>query len=270
LSSRVPDSRVRCWFGPGGLGLTLALGLLLPAAAHGQPAREIHEQYQAWWSVNSFIRMTDRFGAVADVHVRRTDFLAEPSFYFVRFGPNWWVSDKLTLTLGYAHMWRAPTCDGCVTWTNEDRVYQQLQYVTRLGKATVLHRLRNEERWTENVVRDVAIGGSTFSNRVRYLFNLSVPVATNPKVPALNVADELAVQFGPAVVYNTFDQNRLFVGVKQRLSPSWSFDLGYMMVYQQKPSGYQYDLNHTLRWFFYFTPDLRKGRDPKHTAVVDE
>jgi hypothetical protein len=80
------------------------------------------------------------------------------------------------------------------------------------------------------------------------------------------VADEVAVQFGSHV--DTFDQNRLFLGLKQPLGSSWSFDLGYLLVYQQKSSGY--DLNHTVRWFFYFTPDLRKGKRAHHPATSDE
>ena len=68
----------------------------------------------------------------------------------------------------------------------------------------------------------------------------------------------------------TFDQNRLFLSVKQRPFRSWSFDLGYMLVYQQKASGYQYDLNHTLRWFFYFTPDLRNLKSSHHPATGEE
>jgi len=43
-----------------------------------------------------------------------------------------------------------------------------------------------------------------------------------------------------------------------------------MLVYQQKASGYQYDLNHTLRWFFYFTPDLRKQKSSHHPASGEE
>ena len=43
-----------------------------------------------------------------------------------------------------------------------------------------------------------------------------------------------------------------------------------MLVYQQKASGYQYDLNHTLRWFFYFTPDLRRGKSPHLPASGEE
>jgi hypothetical protein len=248
----------------------VAIGILLPGVAHGQSAREVNEQYQFWGSLNTTTRLTDRLGAVADFHVRRNNFLADPSFDFLRLGANGWVTDKLTVTLGYAHMWVAPTCDGCETWTGENRIYQQLQYVTRLGKATVLQRVRNEQRWKETVENDVVTGETAFTDRVRYLVSFTVPVSGNPKVPSLVLADEIAVQFGPGVVYNTFDQNRVFLGVKQALGRSWSFDLGYMLVYQQKASGYQYDLNHTLRWFFYFTPDLRKKKSSHQPASGEE
>jgi len=58
--------------------------------------------------------------------------------------------------------------------------------------------------------------------------------------------------------------------VKQALGRSWSFDLRYMLVYQQKASGYQYDLSHTLRWFFDFTPDLRQVKSSHHPASGEE
>ena len=48
------------------------------------------------------------------------------------------------------------------------------------------------------------------------------------------LSDEILIQFGKEVVYNTFDQNRIFIGIKQTISSKLSFDFGYMNVYQQK------------------------------------
>jgi hypothetical protein len=70
-------------------------------------------------------------------------------------------------------------------------------------------------------------------------------------LPSLVISDEILLQFGTDVVYNTFDQNRFFIGIKETISPKLSFDLGYMNVYQEKKSGYQYDMNHTLRFFLF-------------------
>ena len=113
-------------------------------------------------------------------------------------------------------------------------------------------------------------GETAFSDRVRYLLSFTIPVAANPAVPAVVLSDEILVQFGSDIVLNTFDQNRLFAGIKERLSPAWTFDLGYMLVYQQKASGYQYDMNHTLRWFFYVTPDFRKVKSTHEPAGGEE
>ena len=43
-----------------------------------------------------------------------------------------------------------------------------------------------------------------------------------------------------------------------------------MLVDQRRASGYQYDLNHSLRWFFYFTPDLRKTKSSHQPASGEE
>ena len=149
------------------------------------------------------------------------------------------------------------------TWSNENRIYQQLQYAGGAGRLGVVQRVRNEQRWKQEVVDDSLTGESSFSDRVRYLLSLSLPVAKAPRPLALVLSDEILLQFGHSVVLNTFDQNRLFGGIKVSLSRAWSFDLGYMQVFQQKASGYQYDLDHTLRFFFYWTPDRRGGRRPR-------
>lgn len=252
------------------LGLLAALLALAPGAARAQSGKEIRQQVQVWLSLNSTTRLSDRWGLVGDFHLRRNDFLQDPSFYFLRFGGHFWLRDSLTLTAGYAHMWVAPACAECRTWTHEDRVYQQVQYATRLGKTGLLLRLRNEQRWKDEVADDTLTGEHAFSDRVRSLASLTIPVSSRPAAPALVLSDEVLLQFGSDVVLNTFDQNRLFAGVKKGLGRDWSFDLGYMLVYQQKPSGYQYDLNHTLRWFFYFTPDLRKTRSTHEPASHSE
>ena len=251
-------------------GLVVALCCLAPTLARAQTSKEINEQVQFWGSLNTTTRITDKWGLAADVHVRRNDFVRDPSFYFVRVGAHFWLSEKLTLTFGYAHMWKAPACDGCETWSNENRIYEQVQYATKLGSASVLHRVRNEQRWQQEIQDDARTGETLFSDRVRYLVSFTIPVSKKPSIPSLVFSDEILVQFGKDIVLNTFDQNRLFAGIKKRMTPAWSFDLGYMMVYQQKASGYQYDLNHTLRWFFYFTPDLRKVKTAHEPAGSEE
>lgn len=236
---------------------------LMTASISFAQVKEVKKQDQSWFSVNSTVRLSDKWGFVADLHERRNNFLKDASFHFIRFGVNYWLKDNITLTAGYGHMWVAPSKSDWKTISNENRVYQQVQMTSKIGKVSLFQRLRNEQRWQQKIADDKLTGQNKFTDRVRYLVSFTIPVVKNPKYPALVVADELCVQFGKEIVYNTFDQNRIFVGVKQKVTKDLSFDLGYMRLKQQKASGYQYDLDNTFRWFFYYTPDFRK----KHLAA---
>jgi hypothetical protein len=251
--------------------LLAATGYATPATAQ-QPHAELNQQDMTWFSVNTTFRFTDKWGAIGDFHVRRNNFLADPSFYFIRFGAQYWLRSDLTLTLGYGHLWLAPTRPGFTTYSNENRIYQQAQYNSAIGRVSMTQRLRNEQRWREVVLNDVRTGEIQLSNRIRYLLSFTIPVAKDNRVPSIVLADEICMQFGQGIIYNAMDQNRTFLGIRQRLSKSWSFDMGYMLVIQQKATGFQYDVNHTFRWFFYGTIDWRKGSHAAdaHPPINDE
>lgn len=227
-----------------------------PAFSQAPPQKIINTQYQSWFSINSTTRLTKKWGFVLDAHERRNNFLSDNGFHFVRAGVSYWLKDNLTLTAGYAHLWLAPSVQGWTKYANENRLYQQVQLTSKVGKISILQRLRNEQRWQQKIANDKPTGQNKFTNRARYLLSFTVPVFKNAHYPSLVVSDELCVQAGKEVVFNTFDQNRLFLGLKQPLSRSLSFDIGYMQIKQQKASGYQYDRSHIFRLFFYYTAPL--------------
>ncbi|MEP7107438.1 MAG: DUF2490 domain-containing protein [Ferruginibacter sp.] len=224
------------------------------------PSKEVNTQSQTWISVNSTFRLNKKFGVIADLHMRRNNFTADPGFYFIRFGANYWLKENITAVLGYGQMWVAPSKPIWHHYVQEHRIYQQIQMNSKIGKIGLLNRLRNEQRWQQKIVNDKFIHSYKFTDRIRYLLSINIPVFKNPRAPSLIMSDELSIQFGKEIVYNTFDQNRSFIGIKQPISKTLSFDLGYMLVFQQKASGYQYDKNNTFRLFFYYTPDLRKKK----------
>lgn len=226
--------------------------------AQTKPAsKTVNDNFMVWLSINSVYRFTDKWGAVADFHVRRINGVKDPSFWFIRFGAARWLTSDLRWTMGYANLWLAPQPNKS-TWQLEYRYYNELLYTSKIEKVSLTQRLRVEQRWQEVVVNDHKTNDFRFTNRFRYLLSLNVPVFKSTNLPSLVFADEILLNAGSQVVYNTFDQNRLFIGVKQKISNALSFDLGYMNVYQQKASGDVYDNNHTIRWFFYYTLDLRK------------
>ena len=248
------------------------LFFLFPLIAFGQVPTEkvINQQTQSWVSINTVTKFSAHWGFVADAHIRSNEIFHDNNFYFLRGGISYIPNPAVAITGGYAHMWLAPTKEGWTTYSDENRIYQQAQMTTKIGKVSVLQRIRNEQRWQEKIVNDESTGENRFTNRVRYLVSLNIPVFKKKTAPMLVISDEILIHFGQEVVYNTFDQNRLFIGIKQSINPTLSFDFGYMNLYQQKYSGYQYDMNHTLRLFFYLSTSVKSHKPAVHHTSGDE
>ena len=123
---------------------------------------------------------------------------------------------------------------------------------------------RLEERYRQKVVNDSTLGnGYNFNWRLRYNFWYEVPFVkdgSQPKSVSLIVNDELHISFGKEVVYNYFDQNRFFLGVKYQLSKSSNIQVGYTNVFQQLAAGNRYRSMNGARVFFFQNFDLRKKK----------
>lgn len=245
------------------LFFTLAI---LSVTINAQQAREVQDQNHFWWSLNTNAKLSKHWSLITDLHIRRTNFLQNNNFYFARAGVGYAVTDKFSIAAGLGHMWLANKNGATELFSNENRIYQQAQLNNSINKVSVTHRLRIEERWVQRVINSIPTDEKRFSTRFRYLLSANIPLSKNKKVPSFVVADELLMQMGKYIIYNPFDQNRFFAGIKQQVTKSLSFDFGYMHVWQQKLSGYQYSRNHTIRWFFYWQPDWRKKSKPVATA----
>ncbi len=234
----------------------------LTAWSQSAPAtKQVQQRTQSWFAINSTFRFSERWGAVADFH-NLNDGIADPYFYFLRFGAVYWFDGKHPVIGGVARLWKAPE-EGLNTWAIENRIYQQWSTATHPGKWSILQRVRAEQRWRDQVVND-QVTGTQFSVRFRYLASFEFSAFTNPRWPAFVVSDELLVQFGSSIVYNTFDQNRLFIGIRVPINERMNFDTGYMNVFQQRSTGYAYDMSHVFRLFFYYHLDAsRKGREKR-------
>lgn len=248
------------------------LFVLLPFLVLGQvkTEKEINQQTQTWVSINTVTKFSEHWGIIADAHIRSNDLFKGNNFYFLRGGVTYIPNNTVSVTGGYAHMWLAPIKEGWTTYSDENRIYQQAQLNTKMGKVGVVQRIRNEQRWQEKMANDEPTGDKRFTDRVRYLISFNIPIFKKKTAPTLVASDEILIQFGKEIVYNTFDQNRLFIGIRQSMNPKWSYDFGYMNVYQQKSSGYQYDMNHTLRLFFYLNTSVKTHKLAAHHSPGDE
>jgi len=253
------------------LSFVVLMFLFFPriTTAQAPTEKEVNTQAQFWISINSTVRLTDNWGFMADFHIRRNNFIIDPSFYFLRLGGVYWLDEKFSFALGGALLWLATEVNTGYGYALGKRIYQQILWRNSIKRIVFLQRIRNEQRWQQVLTPENTVEYIRFTNRVRFLLSGSIQIFNNKKLPKLVISDEILFHFGKEVVYNTFDQNRIFVGINQSLGKGWKYDFGYMLVFQQKYSGYQYDKNNTLRLFFYYSPDLRKkkSKDMPHYPI---
>ncbi len=232
--------------------IILLIACLGYSQANGQYRNHVRNRSLSWVGVITQVKLNDKWVILTDFHHRRDEFMANPNFYLIRTALGRKLAGNHLVAAGAAHMWLSASVQGQHYFTGENRLYEQWQHGSKWGKINFLQRIRNEQRWQQTIVNGKKTGYNQFSNRFRYMIQWTFPLSKNPHIPSLVLADEFMWQVGKAIAHNQIDQNRIFLGIKQKISPSLSFDMGYMNLRQQKPDGINWDNNHILRLFFYY------------------
>ena len=223
-------------------------------------SKSIINRYSGLASVNA-IRFNPHWEAVADFHYRTFDFMAHPYTYIARGMANYYFNEDLKGGIGYGHIWASPfTTDQPLS--NEHRITEQVHLNSRKGKFVISHRWRLEQRWQQKVANNERTNDYRFTDRFRYAVSFIYSPFQNKMLPSFTNSNELMVQFGKEVVYNTFDQLRLAFGIRQTITPRLNVDLNYMYLYQQQFSGIQYVQGNTLRLFINYSVGLKKTKPP--------
>lgn len=218
---------------------------------------------QLWFGFLNQTRLTNKWGIWFDAHLRlKDDFVGDLSQAIVRVGPTYYVSDDIRLTAAYAYVHTFPAVGHANIALPEHRPWQQVQWFMRGPQARLMQWVRLEERFRRKILSDNELGeGYNFNWRIRYNFALFLPITKKRFEPhglQFLVNDELFVNFGKNIVYNHFDQNRLFVGLVYQVNKHAQLHAGYMNLYQQLAAGNQFRNQHTVRIFYFHNIDLRK------------
>jgi hypothetical protein len=220
---------------------------------------------QVWLGYFNQTRFSDNWGLWSDFHLRtRDDLVKDLSQGIARLGITYYFNTATKLTAGYAYVHHFPGDNHKDVAQPEHRPWQQLQWHTTYGKKKMMQWFRLEERFRRKILNDSTLAdGYNFNFRLRYNFFLDIPLSDEGIKKgkfSFVVNDEVHVNFGRQVVYNYFDQNRFFVGLKFQSTAHDNIQLGYMNVFQQLPAGNKYRNNHVIRLFYFQNLDLRKQR----------
>jgi hypothetical protein len=195
------------------------------------PTRDVATSFHSWYVLQGFTKIKGDYSFFHDIVFRRTDFIGDEQQFMYRLGIQKQLNKNVSLMLGYAYVDTAPYGEQPVKNAfNEHRAFQQIQAKQKISKTkiNVFHRYRLEQRFLQDP-KDLT-ADRIFQNRARYLLRINIPLLTDVAFPvALNLYDEVFVNFGEKVKYNLLDQNRLGANINIKLNKNLSIEVGYML-----------------------------------------
>lgn len=132
-----------------------------------------------------------------------------------------------------------------IEFKNKQKLLQNILLKSRIRIEARFHHQTNE-------LRSELKGGYTFSNfRFRYQLSLQIPLLSslqNNNLLSLILMDEVMFNAGHRIIYNMFDQNRIYIALGTQISQNHLFELGYMNWFQQESTGYSFINRNILRF----------------------
>lgn len=244
------------------LFLSFVCACLLSVFCRAQ-IKTVTDVRQLWFAYNNQTHLSDKWGLWGDFHLRtQDDFTEKFSTGIARVGLMYYLNDAAKVTVGYAYINHFPADGHKDISQPEHRPWQQLQWHTKFTRHRMMQWLRLEERFRRKIRNDSTLAeGHNFNFRVRYNVFYEIPITKNGAAPgALSAVlnDELHINLGKQIVYNVFDQNRAFVGLKINTSAHDNIQLGYMNQFTQLASGNRFRSAHVIRLFYFQNLDWRK------------
>lgn len=184
-----------------------------------------------WYAFFITPRISDKISAHIEYQWRRTDWIKNWQQSLPRAGINYKINTNLTVQAGYAWIHTFPygeTNLAAIPKTfPEHRVYEQLTVNTPVGKTTLAHRLRLEQRWLGryNSISSEKPETWVYLNRIRYMPRLDIPLTKKWYAAAY---DEIMIGFGKNIGENIFDQNRVALLTGYKLNKNLRIEAGYI------------------------------------------
>ncbi len=224
----------------------LSLLLFGSLAISGLAADQHADNYNLWLN---YVGDHSLFGSPWGVHLeiqnRREDWGDEWQQLLIRPGINYTISPTVTVSAGYAYVKTYPYGDLPVANEfDEHRAWEQLSWKVNFMGLEWQHRFRLEQRWIEEQDKSGDTTNWRGENRFRYMLRTSIPL-TEDKKTYLAIWDEVFLNFGGNIAKNHFDQNRAFIGIGHKLTPTTRLEVGYMEQTIQRRGGDKWEANHT-------------------------
>jgi len=127
---------------------------------------------------------------------------------------------------------------------------------------SVSHRYKLEGRFFAIVEENRLTNDYAFSNlRMRYQLGIDLPLYKKEQSEKiiLKVKDEMLFNIGSKIVKNTFDQNRIYLGLHTIVNSNVAVELGYLNWFQQQANGIDFYNRDIVRLSLFHKIDFKNS-----------
>ena len=228
-----------------------------------QDTKKVDVVSQYWITYSGKFKVRNKLELMAESTLRSVDHsINKVTQNLVLVGLSWSVNDFIKLAAGYQHVSIFPGNSKITVTQPEYRPWQQIQFGNNFSLKKITQRLRLEERFRKVLINDSTLAlDNAFNFRFRYNVLGEFPLSKKEAILkrlSLILSEEIFINIGKQVVFNYFDQNRVFVGLKFKINEGNNIQLGYLDLFQQLPSGNKFRNLHILRLSYFQNLDFRQ------------
>ncbi len=201
--------------------------------------KQVTKQDLYWFRYSNNFRLSKKINIQSEIENRvffegntQHHLIMHSRLHYI-FNSNWGIAAGFTYSLQNP---QTPHPVNNLT-VPEYRPNQELNYTKNItSKFTIINRLRLDERFISKNNGIILQDGYDFNFRIRYRMLLTYLLFTGIKnnTTSAKLSNEIMFNAGKQIVYNQFDQNRVYIGIEQSFSKHISAEIGYLNWYQQR------------------------------------
>ncbi|MDQ3395284.1 MAG: DUF2490 domain-containing protein [Bacteroidota bacterium] len=238
-------------------------GVFKATVAQISTEKSLINQNLMWYRYQNRLIFSDKWEWHSHIDNRRfLDHGHRQHTWVFRTQPFYNISNKVAVSQSYVFFLQSPHDPESESrlMVPEHRPFQEAIIKNDLGKVLIRHRYRLEERFFRKNDGEQLLPGYNFNWRLRYQFQAQRRLFDIDDDTSVHfrIAEELMVNFGKNIVFNTFDQNRFSAAFYINLNKYIDLEAGYSHWFQQRANGQSFFNRHILRLALSHTVDFRK------------
>ncbi len=184
-----------------------------------------------WLTTTITPKITKKLSGYVEYQYRRENWITNWQQSLLRVGLSYKFHQQATALLGYGWILTYPYGDYTIAAVpktfHEHRLFEQLVFTGSIGKVSLTHRIRLEQRWIGKLksINSYKADEWVYLNRVRYMLRADVPLTKKLYAAAY---DELFIGFGKNVGENIFDQNRIGLIAGYKFNSAFRLEGGFL------------------------------------------